>query len=324
MIVDCAVYVDGERRAGDLPVDHAVDACGDHGFVWIGLFAPTEDEFALVREEFDLHPLAIEDAVHAHQRPKLEKYGDTLFMVLKTLRYDDERESVDVGEVLVFVGESFVISVRHGEPSPLHDVRLALEHKRDLLRCGPGTVLWAIADKVVDDYDPVVAGIDNDIEELERMIFSEEGSDAGATERVYRLKREVIKLQRALGGLSAPFELLARAQFDLIDDDLSSYFRDVGDHVERQGGTADSFRDLLTSALQASLARAAVRQNDDVRRISAWAAIAAVPTAIAGIYGMNFEDMPELTWEFGYPLVLVVIIGLCSYLYWRFRRAGWL
>lgn len=322
MIVDCAVYEDGERRAGDLALTEAGEAAQrDGSFVWIGVFEPSAEEFDAVRREFDLHELAVEDAVKAHQRPKAEPYGDTLLVVLKTVRQVEDRDDLVTGEILLFVNRDFVVSVRHGEAA-LHDVRLEVEKRPDLLARGAGAVLYAIVDRIVDDYEPVVAAVEADIQEVEHEVFSPERSNPA--ERIYALEREVLDLHRAIAPLAPAVDKLARGQHSMIDPDLQTYFRDVHDHLLRLSGRIDGFRDLLSSALQANLTQAAVRQNEDVRKISAWVAIIAVPTGIAAVYGMNFEFMPELEWRYGYPAVMSVIVIVCVILYWRFRRSGWL
>jgi magnesium transporter len=322
VIVDCAVYVDGRRRPGSLPLDEAYEArLTDDAFVWIGLYEPSEEEFVSVSREFGLHELAVEDAIKAHQRPKLEVYGDSLFIVLKTARYDETEEMVEFGEILLFLGEGFLITVRHGETA-LHDVRMRMEERPDLLRCGPGAALYAIIDKVVDDYQPVITGLDADVQEIEVEVFSH--SRANPAERIYKLKREVLELHSAVSPLVDPLDDLARGRHRQVHKDLHTYFRDIHDHLLRSVGHVENLRDLLTSALTANLTQASVRQSEDMRKISAWAAIIAVPTMIAGIYGMNFEYMPELEWRFGYPLVLAVIGFICVGLYRYFRRVGWL
>jgi magnesium transporter len=323
MIVDCAVYEDGHRRDGALPVHEAMEACRRPGaFTWIGLYEPTEDEFDSIQREFDLHELAVEDAIHAHQRPKLEVYGDMVFIVLKTARYVDPEEVVRLAEILIFLGEDYVITVRHGETSELRDVRQGLEQEPELLAHGPGAVLHAIVDKVVDDYTPAIIGLGEDIDEIENQVFS--GERANPAERIYKLKREVLEFAHAVGPLVDPIDRLARGQYQVIHPEVRTYFRDVNDHLLRTHEQLESYRDLLTSVLSANLAQVTVRQNEDVRRISAIVAILAVPTMIAGIYGMNFEHMPELGWTFGYPLVLAVMATICFALYRYFKRVGWL
>jgi magnesium transporter len=325
VIVDCAMYEDGQRRSGDLGLEAAAKAACDPGagFVWLGVHEPTADEFDAVRREFDLHELAVEDAVEAHERPKLELYGETLFIVLKTVRYIDHEEVIRSGEIMLFVNPTFVITVRHGEGSDLHPVRERIEKRPDLLRCGPGAVLHAVIDRVVDDYEPAVQGLEIDIQQVEEQVFAEDTAKNPAA-RIYNLEREVLEFQRAVTPLSAPVDRLARGHFDLISPELRDYFRDVHDHVLRVSGRVESFRELLGSALQANLTQVTVRQNADMRRISAWVAILAVPTMVAGVYGMNFEHMPELSWRYGYPAVVIATLLGCVLLYRRFRRAGWL
>jgi magnesium transporter len=323
MIVDCAVYQDGRRRDGAIPVHEAMEACRKPGaFTWIGLYEPTEDEFDSIRREFELHELAVEDAIHAHQRPKLEVYGDMVFIVLKTARYVDPEEVVRLGEILIFLGHDYIVTVRHGEASGLHEVRQRLERDPELLAHGPGAALHAIVDKVVDDYAPAIAGLGDDIDEIENQVFS--GERDNPAERIYKLKREVLAFHHAAGPLVGPVDHLAQGKYDVIHPEVRTYFRDVNDHLLRAHDQLEGYRDLLTSILSANLAQVTVRQNEDVRRISAIVAILAVPTMIAGIYGMNFEHMPELGWAFGYPLVIAVMAAVCVTLYRFFRRAGWL
>jgi magnesium transporter len=322
MIVDSAVYEHGRRRAEQVPLEETYEQCREDGvFAWIGLQEPDEAEFDSVRREFNLHELAVEDAINAHQRPKLELYGDSLFLVLKTARWVGGEESIEFGEILLFVGKDFIVSVRHGETA-LHEVRLEMEQRPDLLAHGPSAALYAIVDRVVDDYEAVMEALDTAIGETETDVFSSARSNP--TARIYQLKRAVLDLHAAIVPLVPATERLAAGELPLIDPDLGPYFRDVNDHVLRAAGQVQAFRELLTSVLTANLTQVSVQQNDDVRKISAWVAIIAVPTAIAGIYGMNFEHMPELRWRFGYPLVLVVIAVACLLLYRQFRRVGWL
>jgi magnesium transporter len=322
MIVDCAVYEDGRRRPGELPLDSAFEACRrDNAFVWLGLHEPTPEEFDAVRREFDLHELAVEDAIKAHQRPKLEVYGDSILLVLKPARYVEAERTVEFGEILIFLGEGFIITVRHGEAA-LHEVRLRTEERTDLLRCGPGAALYAIVDRIVDDYQPVLSRLDHEIEAVEAEVFSPSTSNPAS--HIYNLKREILALHAAVAPLDEPLDRLARGRHDLVHDDLHAYFRDVHDHLLRIVGQVESYRDLLTSVLTANLTQLTVRQNEDMRKISAWAAIIAVPTLIAGLYGMNFHNMPELGWSLGYPLTLAIIVVVCGLLFGYFRRIGWL
>jgi magnesium transporter len=323
MIVDCAIYEQGKRRDGDVDPSDALQAAREeNAFVWIGLHEPSEDEFDSIQREFQLHELAVEDAVHAHQRPKLETYGDTVFLVLKTARYIDSDEIVQFGEILVFLGDDFIVTVRHGEATSLHDVREELEGRPDLLGHGPGAVLHAIVDRVVDDYFPAVAGLEEDIEEVENSVFSAERTNPA--ERIYRLKRETQEFHRAAMPLLDPMDRLTGGRVDQIHPEVQTYFQDVNDHLARVTDRLATLGDSLASILQANLAQVTVQQNNDMRKISAIVGIFAVPTAIAGIYGMNFEHMPELKWEAGYPVVLGVILVICLVLYRYFRKAGWL
>ena len=330
-VVNCVVYEDGARQKGACPAPEAVRRVrksGD-GFVWIGLHEPSAEEFAGLAELFGLHPLAVEDAVHAHQRPKLERYDGTLFAVFKTVRYVEHEELtatsevVDTGELMVFTGPDFVITVRHGRHGSLGPVREALEAAPDQLAKGPAAVLHAIADHVVDDYLAVTDAVQNDIDAVETAVFSEQASrgDAG---RVYQLKRELLELKRAVTPLDRPLKTLAAQPLPLVGPDMQPYFRDIADHLSRITEQITSYDALLDSILQAHLAQVTVAQNEDMRKITAWAAIIAVPTMVCGVYGMNFENMPELRWTYGYPLTVGVMAVACFVLHRSFRRNGWL
>jgi magnesium transporter len=323
-IVDLAVYSDGQRREGELDLATAYDQCAhdNSSWVWIGLHQPTEEEFDSVKEEFALHPLAVEDAIKAHQRPKLEEYGDSLFFVFKPARYHHDTEEVEFGEILVFMGSGFLITVRHGDTTELAEVRKRIEGDPEVLRRGPAGVLHAIVDRIVDDYMPVLEGVEDDIEEVEEQAFSPDR--VNPAQRIYHLKREVLDLHRATGPLVEPLRQLSQDQREYVPEEMHSYFRDVYDHAVRVNETVENFREMLNSVLGANLTQVTVRQNDDVRKISAWVAILAVPTMIAGVYGMNFEHMPELRWEFGYPLVVGIMLTACTSLYFYFKRVGWL
>jgi magnesium transporter len=322
VIVNCSVYDRGHRRDGDLPLEQAGGAAREeNAFVWLGVVEPSAEEFEAIASEFDLHELAVEDAVKAHQRPKVEVYGDTLLVVVKTARYVDPDEVIEIGELLLFVNPAFIVTVRHGE-GELSAVRERIERRPDLLQHGPGMVLYAILDHVVDGYEVAAEGIEVDVQEVERQVFSEDRSNPA--ERIYKLEREVLDFQAAVAPLSGSVDEIARGHFEVVPEGLREYYRDVHDHLRRAGGRIAGFRELLGNALQANLTQVSVRQNEDMRKISAWVAILAVPTMIAGIYGMNFEHMPELEWRFGYPSVLIVIAVACAVLYRRFKRAGWL
>ena len=321
MIVDCAAYEGGRRREGELSLEQAREAAGEAGtFVWLGIVEPSEEEFKAIAEEFGLHELMVEDAVRAHQRPKVEEYGDTIHVVVKTARYVDPEEVIEVGEVSVFVAPDFVITVRHGN-ADLAPARHRLERRPDLLEHGPGAVLYAVVDHLVDRYMEAGQGFDQDVREVELQVF---GEGQNPTERIYKLEREVLEFQAATAPLAEELEDLCRCDYAVIPKDLHEYFRDVEDHLRRVTTRIENFRQLLDSALEANLTQVSMRQNEDMRKISAWVAIAAVPTMVAGIYGMNFEHMPELEWRFSYPLVLAAVLTVCLYLYWRFKRSGWL
>ena len=323
MIVDCAVYRKGHRVARPPAIEGLrTEADGRGGFAWVGLVEPTGEEFESVSREFELHALAVEDAVNAHERPKLEVYGDTLFLVVKTVRYLNSEELVDLGEVLVFVGPEFLITVRHGEGGGLGAVREQLERQPDLLALGPGAALHALVDRIVDGYEPAAAALREDIDEVEADVFS--SRNLNPVERIYYLRRETLTFAHAVAPLRPALHQLATEDLPNIEPELRPYFRDVDDHAARIGDQIEGFGLLLTGVLQANLTQVSVRQNEDMRKISAWVAIVAVPTAVAGIYGMNFDHMPELRWRFGYPAVLLLILAVCSWLYVRFRRSGWL
>jgi magnesium transporter len=324
VIVDWAVYRCGKRqeREGDLAAALA-SARADEGFVWIGLYEPSREELREVEAEFGLHPLAVEDAVKAHQRPKLERYDDSLFVVLKTLDYVEATSAIHSGEVALFLGPNYCVTVRHGAANPLSEVRAQLERNHvDLLACGPSAVLYAVCDAVVDTYTAIAREVERDVEEVETRVFSPERSNDA--EIVYKLKREVLEFRRAARPLVEPMARLAEGLEPVVHPDTRPFFRDVSDHVLRVVEQVDNFDDLLTGILNANLAQVSVRQNADMRRISAWVAIVAVPTMVAGIYGMNFDHMPELTWRYGYPLVIAVMLVACVTLYRAFKRSGWL
>jgi len=323
VIVDCAHYRDGARQhEGQLPLDVA-EKCvvGDGDFVWLGLYEPTVEELQDVGRRFGLHELALEDAYRAHQRPKLEDYEDSYFIVLRPARYDDAKEEVEFGEIMLFVSRTYVIAVRHGAASELTGVRRQLESHPELLEFGPAAAVWAIIDKVVDDYQPVVDGIDNDITEVEGEIFERQ---ADSTQRIYFLKREAIEFHDAVGPLLVPLEALERGAFPNMDDHLRRYFRDVADHARRVDDQVRAHRELLTSILEANLALLGVKQNEVVRSISAWAAIIAVPTFLASIWGMNFTHMPELDEPWGYWVALSMMAIAVLFLFRFFKRIHWL
>jgi magnesium transporter len=330
-IVDCALYVNGLRQPEPLPYTEALAVAHrtPNAFVWLGLHEPDAAEMAEIAGAFGLHELAAEDAVKARQRPKLEQFGDEVsFLVLRTARYvehdelTETSEIVETGHVMLFVGPDFVISVRHGDACQLTPVRADLETKRELMERGPWAVAYAVTDRVVDLYVEVASEVEQDIDTLEEIVFSRQGG--GRIQQIYQLKRELVEFRRAVAPLQRPLMTLTSDTNTEVPKAVRRYFRDVQDHLTRTVEQINSYDDLLNSILQAGFAQVTVDQNNDMRKIAAWAAIAAVQTTIAGIYGMNFRVMPELQWQYGYPAVLLLMLGLAVVLYRFFRRSGWL
>ena len=329
-VVDCALYVDGVRQPGRRDYREAYQQAREHqnGFLWIGLREPGPEEFADIADTFDLHELAVEDAVKASQRPKVERYGEMTFVAMRTARYVEHAELtattevVEIGHVMFFVGPQFVITVRHGDAVNLKPVRAQLEDKQDLLEHGPWAVFHAVADRVVDVYLDVVGAMEEDIDDVEESVFSRHGG--ADVRRIYQLKRELVEFKRAVFPLQRPLTALVEGQIPGVPQELRRYIRDIADHLLRVTEQAAAFDDLLNSILQARLAQMSVEQNNDMRKIAAWAAIAAVQTTIAGVYGMNFRHMPELHWTYGYPLVIGVMVITAVVLHRAFRRSGWL
>lgn len=336
-VVDNAIYRDGVRVASPASLEETFETLGEHGgFAWIGLYRPTDAELDAVAAEFSLHELAVEDARKGHQRAKLERYGDTLFAVLRPARYLDAAEQVEFGEVHLFVGRDFAVSIRRAESPDLGRVRRRLESQPDLLRKGSEAVLYAVLDEVVDEYAPVVAGLENDIDEIEEQLFS---GDPAVTRRIYDLASEVMEFQRATRPIVDMVAALERG-FDKygVDEELQSYLRDVKDHAIRIVERGESFRQLLQNALTVHATLVAQRQNEEMKRltetslaqseqtkkISSWAAIIFAPTLVASVYGMNFDHMPELDWPFGYPLAVAAMVGFAAVLYTIFKRRKWL
>jgi len=322
VIVDCAHYHDGKRTDDEpLSLPDAAERLDGPGFVWVGLRDPDAAELQEVADRFALAPLAVEDAHERHQRPKLEDYGDDWFLVLKTADYDDEREEVAFGEVQIFLGAGYAVVVRLGDADELRGARGRLEERPELMEEGPVSVVWAVLDKVVDDYEPVLDGIQTDLEEVERAIFEDR---LDQTQRIYFLRREIARFSRAVHPLLGPLQAFEREAIPGVSKAMRQYFRDVADHLRRLDEEVAMVRDLLDGALNANLGVITVRQNDIVRKVSGWAAIGIVPTLIASIYGMNFEHMPELHWGVGYPLSIAVMAALAFALYRFLRRWGWL
>ncbi|HEX2771306.1 MAG TPA: magnesium/cobalt transporter CorA [Micromonosporaceae bacterium] len=329
-VVDCAVYVDGVRQPGEWTHTGALEAARARpgAFVWLGLHEPTLPEMAGIAQTYGLHELAVEDAVKAEQRPKLERFGDVTFLVMRTARYvehgelTETSEVVETGQVLLFIGPCFVISVRHGDACRLTPVRADLETKKDLLEQGPWAVAYAITDRIVDLYIEVADEIETDLDILETDVFDRQAR--GRIQRIYQMKRELVEFRRTVSPLQRPLMTLTTPGNREISKEVRRYFRDVQDHLTRTVEQVTSYDDLLNSILQARLAQVTVEQNNDMRKIAAWAGIAAVWTALAGIYGMNFKYMPELEWRYGYPGVWALALAATVFLYRWFRRNGWL
>ncbi|MBP2326971.1 magnesium transporter [Kibdelosporangium banguiense] len=329
-VVDCAVYVNGSRLPGRWTHDAAIAEVRERGegFVWIGLYEPAAEQIEGIAATYGLHELAVEDAVCAHQRPKLDRYDNMLFMVLKTVHYvahespDRANEIVETGEIMAFLGPDFIVTVRHGDHSGLRGLRREIEAMPERLRLGPSAVLHAIADRVVDDYLDVSELFERDIEEAESVVFAPR-SPVGA-EQMYLMKREVLELRRAIAPLSPPVRRLVDADLALIPAEVRSYFRDVDDHLTIVTDRVTRADELLNGLVNATLAKITLQQNNDMRRITAWAAVIAVPTMAVGVYGMNFDFMPELRWTYGYPIMMAVILLACLVVYRILKRNHWL
>jgi magnesium transporter len=326
VIVDNALYHDGRRvplgAGDDQSLGYARIPCDPGDFQWIGIHDPSAEELQLIARTFDLHPLAVEDAGDSHQRPKLERYDDTLFLVLKTLWYVDEEDAVETGEINMFVGPDFVVTVRHGEGIDLAASRRDLEHRAKVLEHGPMAVLYAICDRVVDEYERVGAALEEDVDEVEESVFSPARTNDST--RIYVLKREIAEVRRAVLPLREPMRKFAMGIDSRITADTATYFRDVADHLQRVAEVIDNLDQLLSTAFDAHLARISVQQNEDMRKISAGAALVVVPTLVAGVYGMNFDHMPELHWTYGYPFALLLMAGIVGGLFAWFKKSGWL
>jgi magnesium transporter len=320
-VVNCASYSEGCRIA-NIPVEEISEAIKvQDQFVWVGLHEPDEKLLRTIQAEFGLHDLAVEDALRAHQRPKLDEYGNELFIVLRTAQLQDEH--VVLGETHIFVGRNHVVSIRHGSTLSYAEVRKRCEASPHLLRKGPSFVLYALMDFIVDNYFPVADALEERLDVLEEEVFGGQ-TDRGTIQRIYELKRDLLALKRAISPVVDICNRLLRYDNSIIADDVRPYYRDVYDHVVRVNETVDTLRELVTGALEAKISLLSLAQNDVTKKLAGWAAILAVPTMIAGVYGMNFEFMPELHWQHGYFSVMAGMLCICGFLFWRFRRAGWL
>ncbi len=331
MIIGQGAYRGGTRlrddpdASGDQDFAELAEACGADtasGFVWVGLLDPTQEELERAATAFGIHPLALEDATLTHERPKVDVFGDTLTVVIRPARYVDSTEVVEIGQITMMASPRHIVVVRHGDAVTLTDLRARMEADPKWLAQGPGAVMHAIVDEVVEAYSPVLLGIDNDISEVEETVFSE--TRDSPTQRIYDLKREVLELFKAVNPLVDVLTKLSTLHHPVLNDELHRYFRDTHDDLHRVVDQVTADRELLNGALEANLTQVSVRQNEDMRKISAWVAIAAVPTLIAGIYGMNFEEMPELKSKYGYYIVLTAIASIMLFLYRNFKKSGWL
>ena len=330
-VIDCALYVEGKREPGEWHYHAALSTARrrSRAFVWLGLHEPAQDELADIANTFGLHELAVEDALKAFQRPKLERYGDMVFAAVRTTRYvehtelTESSEVVETGTVAMFLGEDFVITVRHGSASELAPVRALLESKPELLGYGPWAVVHAVYDRIVDSYVDCAGAVELDLDALEESVFGRGGARSGI-QRIYQLKRELVEFRRAVVPLQRPINALVAGRLSGVPKEIRRYFRDVSDHLTRTVEQVQSFDELLNSILQARLAQVTVEQNDDMRKIAAWAGIAAVWTSVAGIYGMNFDVLPELHWKYSYPTVIGLCVLASLILYRFFRKSGWL
>jgi magnesium transporter len=325
MIVDSALYRGGQRHQlqleGDVLARVRAD-CEPGDFVWVGLHEPDASEMQRLAKMFELHPLAVEDSLTRRQRPKVEPYEDLLFLVVKTLWYVGERDEVETGQVSMFLGPDFIVTVRQGSGLELASVRHDLEHKSHLLAHGPTAVVYSICDRVVDGYELVGAELDTDVDEVEASVFSAQRTHD--SQRIYVLKREIAEVRRAVQPLREPIHRFAATAYPFVHEGSAPFFRDIADHVNRVAETVENLDSLLSTAFEAHIARIQVQQNEDMRKISAWVAIAGLCTLIAGVYGMNFDHMPELGWTLGYPFALVLMVGSSVLLYRLFKKSGWL
>ena len=323
MIVDYALYQNGHRYHEPSNLGELISkARTEGGFVWLGLAEPTESEFAKIAQDFQIHSLAVEDAVAAHQRPKFEEFPNVQAMVLKTAFYEEKGSLISTGEILCFIGDYFIVVVRHGSGAPLANTRHHLEASPEHLAKGPYAVLHAILDHVIDCYIDISVELENDVTQAEQKVFGE--TRESASQEIYLLKREVIEFRHAIDPLLSPLQNLASIGARHIPADLTPFFRDTLDHLARASDAAAGLDSLLTSALQAEIAQVQLQQNEDMRKITSYVALASVPTMVAGIYGMNFDTMPELRWQFGYPIVLGSLVVVTAFLYRKFKKSGWL
>lgn len=322
-VINSAAYIEG-RRIANIPLDKIEETLKNTDqFVWLGLHEPSEETLQIVQQQFKLHELAIEDAHNAHQRPKLESYGDTLFIVLRTAQINKQLNHIEFGETHFFVGHNFIITVRHGSSISYAEVRKRCESTPQLLQKGQGFALYAVMDSIVDQYFPVVEALEEEMQKIEERIFKDKPSRE-TTEHIYNLKRQLLDAKHAVSPMIDICNRLMRFDIKLISEETQPYFRDIYDHSVRINEMIDNTRELLNTALEANFSLISISHGEVSKKFAAWAAIAAVPTMIAGYYGMNFRFMPELEWHYSYPIVAIVTIGLCVFIFYRFRKSGWL
>ena len=319
-VINCVAYEAGHRRA-EVDLNEACPAEADGNFIWVGLHEPNKELLRTVQQRFNLHDLAIEDALNAHQRPKLEVYGDSVFIVVRTAQLVERK--IQFGETHIFAGRGYVVTVRHGSTTAYREVRSRCESKPKMLAMGESFVVYSIIDFIVDNYFPVLHQLEAEADALEEEVFSHR-TDKADVERIYELRHELLLLRRVVQPLQEVCNRIMRFDVPLIDHAMNDYFRDIQDHVIQVVEGIDNLRDLLSAALEANLLLISLAQNDVTKKLTGWAAILSIPLAIASIYGMNFKFMPELEQPLGYPIVMAIIIGLCGLLFYRFRRAGWL
>ena len=323
MIVDYALYQNGLRYREPSNLGELISkAKGEGGFLWLGLAEPTAAEFEKIMGDFQFHPLAVEDAVAAHQRPKYEEYPDVQVMVLKTAFYEEQGSLISTGEIFCFIGSYFIVVVRHGNGAPLANTRHHLESNPVQLAKGPYAVLHAILDHVIDCYIDISIELETDVNQAEAKVFST--ARESVSQEIYLLKREIIEFRHAIDPLLSPLQNIASMGARHVPAELTPFFRDTLDHLSRASDAASGLDSLLQSALQAEIAQVQLQQNEDMRKITAYVALASVPTMVAGIYGMNFDTMPELRWQYGYPLVIASLLAVTALLYRKFKKSGWL
>lgn len=323
MLIDAAWYQNGVRKESGKDFRKLLDSArAENGFVWIGLAEPSDSEFHEIADIFNLHPLAVEDAVNAQQRPKLEDFGDQNFLIIKTVFFTDITNDITTGELMLFIGDHFIVIVRHGEGTPLTTVRADLEHRPNFLSLGPWAVVHAVVDRIIDEYTKIATQFDIAIAKLESDVFSDERTTY--SEEIYFLKREIIEYRHAIEPLTVPMQRMISETQAIVPKALVPFFRDINDHLSKACDNSSGLDSLLNAVLQADLAHIQLRQNEDVRKISGWVALTAGPTMLAGIYGMNFEHMPELQWKYGYPLMLVFTFSISGFIYYKLKKSGWL